>query len=439
MSFTECMKSELDLFSPQPLQTNILKTEEVAYKPITSLENQSVIEFASYGHGDSYLDLNSINIRLKIQVVKADGQVFKNEDENQPTVVNNMLHSLFRQVNIVLNGKNINSTDGNYSYRAYIESLLNHGNDSSQTHLEMNGWSTEHGNLDDYKNLDGAKIRTNLTKNSSIVEVFGRLHADMLNQPLLLLNNVDLKIILTKNKPEFYMLSEDTDEAYVKILEATLYIKHVSINPNILIAHHKILEKTNAKYHYKRTEIKSFTLPPNSNSISLDNVVLGNLPSSLIFLMVDNDAYTGRRSKNPFNFKHNKISSFALYVNGVQIPNEPIETNFVDGSEVCARAYSTLFEATGILHTSQSNLITKEMFSNGYFMLAFDLTPDMSGNSSSSSWLGSSTTSSSMMNQGNIRLEARFSSTLSKTITCLAFMEFDTTLEIDRNRNVILN
>lgn len=428
MVFTECMKSELDLFQPPAIQTNILKSEEVAYKPITSLENQTSIEFACHGHGDTYLDLSSINLCLKIQLTKNDGRLYVEADKDQPGMINNMLHSLFHQVNISLNGKNINSTDGNYSYRAYLEQLLNYGDDAYKTHLQLPGWSMETKGLDKLAENDGLKARAALTKNSGVVEVYGKLHADMLNQPLLLLNNVDLRISLTLNKPEFYIFGMDTDTSVVKIIEATLYMRHAHINPNILIAHHKMLEKATAKYHYKRNEIKSFTIPAGGSSISLDNIVIGQLPTNLIFAMVDNDSYTGKRSKNPYNFKNNKMTSFALYLNGIQTPNTPIEMNFTEGVGY-ARAYSTLFTASGILHSPQGNLITKEMFKNGYFMLAFDLTSDMSSSSSCNS----------LTNQGSLRLEARFGEALNTTKTCLVYLEYDTTLEIDKNRNIVTN
>lgn len=72
-SYSECMKSELDIFSTLPVQSNVLKTEEVAYKPIASLDNSAVLEFVSLGHGDTYRDLSSIYLRLKIQLVKVKG------------------------------------------------------------------------------------------------------------------------------------------------------------------------------------------------------------------------------------------------------------------------------------------------------------------------------------------------------------------------------
>lgn len=419
MSFIECMKSELDLFKPRSVQTSILKTEEISYKPLTSLENQSVIEFACQGHGDSYLDPSSINLRLKIQVTKRDGTLYKAGDADQPGVVNNILSSLFRQVNVSLNGKSVNSSDGNYSYRAYIETLLNYGGDANRTHLETVGWNTD------------LNSRSKLLSNSSTVELYGKLHVDMLNQPLLLLNNVNLRITLTLNKPEFYLITTSAmkakDDSIVKILEADLYVKHCTINPNVLVAHHKALERSNAKYHYKRCEIKSYTVGK-ANSINLDNIVLGQLPTSVIFLMVDNDAYTGCKDKNPFEFKHNQINSFSLFVNGTPVPNESIRTDFNSGMQY-ARAYSTIFSATGLLHTSQGNLITKDGFKNGSFLIASDLTTDLSGIDSTSS----------LLNQGNVRIEARFDKPFESTITCLVFLEYDATLEIDKNRNVILD
>lgn len=65
------MKSELDLFVKPLIQTNILKSEEVAYKPISSLDHSSVLEFVSLGHGDTYRDLSSVYIKLVLKIKKS--------------------------------------------------------------------------------------------------------------------------------------------------------------------------------------------------------------------------------------------------------------------------------------------------------------------------------------------------------------------------------
>jgi hypothetical protein len=40
------------------------------------------------------------------------------------------------------------------------------------------------------------------------------------------------------------------------------------------------------------------------------------------------------------------------------------------------RAYETLFSSTGIHHDGRGHMITLEMFTKGYYILGFDLTPD---------------------------------------------------------------
>lgn len=188
-----------------------------------------------------------------------------------------------------------------------------------------------------------------------------------------------------------------------------------------------LLEKTPVNYYYKKVEIKPFTIAPRGNSLQIDNIVLGVLPTSIWFMMVDGENYNGDFKKNPFMFKHNNIESFSLFVNGNQL-NEPFIMDF-GTSDVTARAYSNLFSTTGTLHTSGANSITKEMFSNGYFMLGFDLTNDSCCTS----------VCTSMTNQGSVRLEARFGKALDKTITCLVYLQYDSSLSIMKNRTVTIN
>lgn len=424
----EFMKTELDLFSHQPIQTNIIKTEEVAYSPIASLDNPSSIEFLAVGNGDTYRDLSSIYLRLVLQI---DHKIIKDEKGqvvDSPTgVVNNLLHSLFRNCTIYLNNKSISQSDNNYHYRAYFEKILNYGKDAASTHLEATGWTLDTGDLDSLQET-ALKKRIEQFKNGAKVELMGKIHADMFNQSKLLLNNVDLKVVLNLEKPDFYMMCKAEDHSNIKILEATMYMNHITVNPNILVAHHRMLTKQNAIYPYKRVEVKSFTLFAGNHSLNLDNVVMGQLPNLLIFAMVSSKAYNGARARNPFMFHHFNLQRFNLSVNGTQIPSQPLEFDYTDKKKglLSTRGYSTLFSGTGIHYYDKGHQITKELFDNGHFMLAFDLTADKSYNAMCSNTL----------NYGNIRIEGRFSKQLPEPVTCLVYCEYDTVLKIDQNRVV---
>lgn len=420
------MKTELDLFTSPPLQTNILKTEQIAYNPIASLDNASTIEFVSLGNGDTYRDLSSIYLRL---IVTLQSKEVKPEaDKSGVGVVNNLLHSLFRNCTIYLNNTAISQSDNNYHYRAYIEKLLNYGSDATNTHLETTGWILDTEDLDSLGNT-AMKKRSELFKKGIKVELMGKIHADMLNQPKLLLNNVDLKIILNKEKSSFYMMAEkDNSPASIKILEATMYMNHITINPYILQSHHNVLQKRNAIYPYKKVEVKSFTLYAGNNSLTLDNVVIGQIPNLIIFTMVPSAAYNGSLTKNPFNFQHFNIQRFNLSVNGSQIPSQPIEFDYSksSGGIISTRGYNTLFSGTGIHYYDKGHQVTKDLFDKAYFMLAFDLTADNSYNSFYNN----------IQNQGTIRIEGKFSEALKEPVTCLVYCEFNSTIEIDKNRNI---
>ena len=86
-----------------------------------------------------------------------------------------------------------------------------------------------------------------------------------------------------------------------------------------------------------------------------------------------------------------------LYVNGVQHPSEPL-TMDCSSPFGATRAYKTLFSSTGIHHDDRAHMITLEMFTMGFYVLGFDLTPDRKADEEHISF----------PRQGNARIEARF-------------------------------
>jgi len=62
------MKCELDWFAEHPTQSSILRTEEVLYNTIASLDGASSIELVCLGNCETYLDLLSVYLRLVVQL-----------------------------------------------------------------------------------------------------------------------------------------------------------------------------------------------------------------------------------------------------------------------------------------------------------------------------------------------------------------------------------
>jgi len=80
------------------------------------------------GDSDSYIDLD-IKLYVRDKLVSRSG---KDEDmTNIPAVTNNILHSLFSQCTVMLNGVRVTQSHELYNYRAYLETTLTCGTDAA--------------------------------------------------------------------------------------------------------------------------------------------------------------------------------------------------------------------------------------------------------------------------------------------------------------------
>jgi hypothetical protein len=141
---TRYISTEFDVFASKPVQTSVLDTIEVAYKPIASVE-QTDLEFLIPADNDTYIDLNfKLLIRGKL-VNKKDGLDLDNTDFTG--VTNNLPHSLFSQCNVILNGTPIIQAGDLYQYQAYLETLLSYGNDAAVSHITNAFWYLDDGDM----------------------------------------------------------------------------------------------------------------------------------------------------------------------------------------------------------------------------------------------------------------------------------------------------
>ena len=114
----ECSKSELDLFSVPPTQTSLEKGRWEEYQPVSSVADAGPITFLIPGNED-YVDLSKTILVVRAKVTKANGA---NLDRNEEVgIVNNFLHSLFKQVDVFLKEKQVTQATSTYAYRAYLE------------------------------------------------------------------------------------------------------------------------------------------------------------------------------------------------------------------------------------------------------------------------------------------------------------------------------
>ena len=61
-----------------------------------------------------------------------------------------------------------------------------------------------------------------------------------------------------------------------------------------------------------RVELKIFTFSSGSQSLPVDNAILGPIPTRLVFTMIDDNDFLGYLDTNSFEFHHYDMDSFSL-------------------------------------------------------------------------------------------------------------------------------
>ena len=127
----------------------------------------------------------------------------------------------------------MNSTPASelYPYRSYLESLQTYGSDATNSHLTNTYWYLGKGDVlagdptsTSIKNRGFVK-RWERQKQSKVIELYDRLHADICNVAQFLLSGVRVQIRLTKAKDDLYLMNSHTDtktKATFKFLESEL-------------------------------------------------------------------------------------------------------------------------------------------------------------------------------------------------------------------------
>ncbi|KAM4048916.1 uncharacterized protein F54H12.2-like [Anomaloglossus baeobatrachus] len=424
----ECAKSELDIFVIPPTQTSIEKSLFVEVQPIAALSENAPLEFFISGSGEYYYDLNNTLLYINCHIVKQDNTAIG--DGARVAFINYPLTTLFNQVDITLGDRLISQSDNLYSYRAYIETLLNYSTQTLSTQFIAGLFYKDTAGHHNDRALDGLNAgfvkRARITRNSKTVDLLGPIFGDVFNQPKLVLNGLDLKIKLSRNKDTFCLMSGDAEPYKVQILQASLYVKRVQVSPAVRIGHSQALLATTAKYAIDRACMKVYSIPAGTRITNHENLFLGQIPKTVILGFVDNEAFSGSYNKNPLCFHHYEISLASLYLDGQPFPARPFQPNFSD--DLAVREFMSLAHVSGRLKSDHALAIDREEFMAGFTLFAFDLSPDQEPGGHFS-----------LVKSGNLRAEVRFALATPHTVNMIVYAINTTILEINHRREVLFD
>ena len=162
------------------------------------------IEFAVKVATDLYLNLNNTRLHMLANSPQADGT---NIDANIAGPINLTLHSIFHEIHLELNGRNVGDTSQLYPYGSHLQRLLNFCKETQETRLLCEGWTkdtTGHMGVTAVggKNA-GLTACAAIFARFTVVELIGRPHLDVFNQESRIFPNIDLYMKLMPSPNNF--------------------------------------------------------------------------------------------------------------------------------------------------------------------------------------------------------------------------------------------
>jgi len=416
-----------ELFENPPTLKDYVNGFMQEYYPVTSTDSSGPFEFYIPGDGKHYLILPQTRLYGKIQILKHDNTKIDATD-NKIGIVNLCPSSLFKQIEIEINGKKISdATSSMYGYKAMIETQLSYGYTAKKSHLICCGYYNDTPNHHDRVLTDnkGWLERQKLIKASRVMDFETILYCDFFQIYRYLPNNLDIRVKLIRNSDAFSLHCNNATENYkIKIYDLSLTVRKIELHESLYKLNEKLFSQNKvAILPIVRTQLKTFVIPTGISSKILPNILTGQLPRTVIISLVSSKSFNGDKNKNPFNFQHFKMKNICLRVDGITTPSTPYFMDF--DKKLYMRPYRALSDATGFSHTNAGNFISHFDFEYGNTFFAFDLTPDQCNG-----WHEHTRKS------GTIDLEMIFEKDTTEAVNIIVYANFENRILIDKDKNL---
>jgi hypothetical protein len=435
------LPSKYDLFGNKFKPNDVAKNGHTEkFFPINSIDDKNTgpITFLIRGTQDqvdftkSYLLIKGRFIgQSKAGDAATDNTIKKVSDRTVDFGPVNLLpHSIFKSVDVSVNGTSVSLGDQNYAYRAYFQTLLNNNKENLEKNYVLAGWVK-----DDFEHMDSAKIAENTalktrrdrSNDDQDIWYVIRLTSSIFQLNENLLSNLDVQVTLHKNpEPQFYLMHSTGGVYDFKISKAVMCVRKTTTSPEYNEAIEKILgEGTSVKYILDDPRVVAHQIPSGVPCFNKDHITFGHLPRQVMVAMVETTAFNGTCTKNPFNFQHFKAKRISLSRDGIEYPSPAIITDFTkkDYSE----AYFHLMSSLNAENSPFVPDISEKEFGKGFTIFSWDMSPDQYGSDNIQLSSGSNT---------NIHLSLEFAENLTNPITLLIYYQLDMQMSVTRHRQV---
>ena len=209
---------------------------------------------------------------LPKQISKYDGTAAADVTKTAaPYFCNNVLHSLFSDCTVSANGLKRSNANGIYAHKSFIETAFSYNKDTKNTWLACQSYS--------YEENPGAFSTTEVNRRKALViqsnefTFYGKVAVGFFTCDMHLMSGVTLRIAFRRSIDVFVIISDDAAKHYkVKIVEANLYVRKMTLNDDAVSANEKTLLTSPASYPYLETVTKTFLASTGLHSCKQEDI-----------------------------------------------------------------------------------------------------------------------------------------------------------------------
>ena len=459
MSSEQPVNEEVD-YRPLPMQTEFIGRNVVEIKPVSNDYNINTIQFRVPNNTPNHLiDCSKIELVTKANILKSDGTTKLAHTVTNVGVVNNVLHSMWSNVNVELNNKTVTPNDGLYPYKAYLEKLTTFTPEHTKTFGVRSGFV-----MDEASNMDGNVVKrqadavtesvkddpggraVTVIKTLAVEENYmakrmaGYFHGNAntpgattysdglstvpFNTKFLLPHKIEMKINLQRHDHTFYMMDGTAHGYRIVIEDITLRVPYAIVTDEIFMKIERGISAHGAKMPVSRIGIIEDTIAKGTTIATIQGLIKGNMPDQVYIAMVENGVTKGDKAKNPFNFQHFNLKEYEIRAAGRTFPNNRMPLDFDNGQYL--PAWLDLMRTMDMESDGFGSLIDYEDYPDGFTIIGVDLTAA----------LPSDVDVKPAPLEGELSVKLWFENELAQAVSILVFGVYSDEIIIDQNRFV---
>ncbi|KAL3086703.1 hypothetical protein niasHS_008036 [Heterodera schachtii] len=317
----------------------------------------------------SYVDLSKVFVCTEFKLKKvADDGVVVDVPANAAVGLIQMPGATFiRNLKVHINQREVYDSNQLYSYKVFLDTELSYPVAAKEAYFGVAGY---------FRDSDPTKVndkRKKAVEESKSFQTISKLSADIFNQDLYMISNVEIDIELALQSDDFMIHQEaaNRDKYTLEVVDCRLIVKTVDLMDGLSLDIAKKLDLEPARYGIRKTLMKSLFITGGRYDFSA-NLFTEEVPRRVIIGLVPNQNYIGQNQKNPFYFNHHNVRDIELTASGRTYPQFPYNLDYKNNRY--ARAYHDTQEHLGMACTTESNGISYSMFKTAYCLYVFQMT-----------------------------------------------------------------